>query len=501
LIVCGSLALCLAWLVVERVSGAVALERFLAELRKNGEGLEVDSLGPASRPDDTNNAFVALTARSSDIKAMLVGDDVFPPSGRTTGPGRAVAGQRLDRWLSIKKATNTWGEAGDLLERNARVLTGIHLALMRPSYDSGYQYQGGFNQPAFGEFRTIKVVVTVLNGAAIYELRQGHRDAALRHLMDAIRLPAQQQDERLVISQFTQQALLSMDFDAVWSALQEPGWTEPQLARLQTAWSGMDLITDMEKALAMDRARHLLYVEYLRSSPEALDTALGQMRTVHAFWNSPSIADRVADRLHPFQPLSWKFVWNEQDTLYYLQSTERLIQMCRLASHGGWGEIQRTANVHWEANLPDEDLMTGVGEAWINYRFPFSQGGKGLDEGGIRRTLMAQTRQQMVCAALACHRYQLNSGEWPENLTQLVPQFMATTPRDRIGGGELLYRRDPQRGFILYSRGLNGVDDGGDPRPENPAKSRPSFASGKDIVWPEAATTAEAEAFLMRAAN
>jgi hypothetical protein len=60
--------------------------------------------------------------------------------------------------------------------------------------------------------------------------------------------------------------------------------------------------------------------------------------------------------------------------------------------------------------------------------------------------------------ALAIHRAE--HGGYPESLDDLVPDVLATSPVDPVYGGPLGYRRTDD-GFLVYSIGFNGVDDGG----------------------------------------
>jgi hypothetical protein len=57
-------------------------------------------------------------------------------------------------------------------------------------------------------------------------------------------------------------------------------------------------------------------------------------------------------------------------------------------------------------------------------------------------------------------RFKLARGQYPESVDVLVPQFADTLPHDLFGGAGLKYRRTGD-GFILYSIGWNGKDDGG----------------------------------------
>ena len=51
-----------------------------------------------------------------------------------------------------------------------------------------------------------------------------------------------------------------------------------------------------------------------------------------------------------------------------------------------------------------------------------------------------------------------------ERLEELVPQFLPSVPLDPYDGQPLRYKRLPA-GFVVYSIGADGRDDGGKERP------------------------------------
>lgn len=53
-----------------------------------------------------------------------------------------------------------------------------------------------------------------------------------------------------------------------------------------------------------------------------------------------------------------------------------------------------------------------------------------------------------------------DSGGYPERLDDLVPTFLSEMPSDPFTGKPFVYERRGA-GYLLYSVGQNGVDDGG----------------------------------------
>jgi hypothetical protein len=67
---------------------------------------------------------------------------------------------------------------------------------------------------------------------------------------------------------------------------------------------------------------------------------------------------------------------------------------------------------------------------------------------------------KMVAVVIAAVRYRLARGKFPEQLDELVPDFLQTIPHDPFDGQPLrIYSRDDK--FAVYSVGMDGKDDGG----------------------------------------
>jgi hypothetical protein len=73
----------------------------------------------------------------------------------------------------------------------------------------------------------------------------------------------------------------------------------------------------------------------------------------------------------------------------------------------------------------------------------------------------AQSEADLAMVACALERYRLALGQYPVELSALVPRFASTLPHDIINGQPLKYHRTDNGRFILYSIGWNEKDDGG----------------------------------------
>jgi hypothetical protein len=72
----------------------------------------------------------------------------------------------------------------------------------------------------------------------------------------------------------------------------------------------------------------------------------------------------------------------------------------------------------------------------------------------------SDTYLNLAHLALALAGYHHDHGCFPKKLRKLAPEYIPEVPRDLFGGGELIYKPEGD-GYLLYSVGLNGKDDGG----------------------------------------
>ncbi len=90
---------------------------------------------------------------------------------------------------------------------------------------------------------------------------------------------------------------------------------------------------------------------------------------------------------------------------------------------------------------------------------------------------MHRARLQVTQAALGCHVYKQEHGQFPDKLEALVPAILKDIDLDPFTGKPLIYKRTG-KGFIIYSVGQDGKDNGGKKQFSSPGKEY-------DIVWEE----------------
>jgi hypothetical protein len=125
-----------------------------------------------------------------------------------------------------------------------------------------------------------------------------------------------------------------------------------------------------------------------------------------------------------------------------------------------------------EADL--KDLRAEITKAGSMARiFVSGKKAKGEMIGNILVTLMipavrkidsacdrARQVQDNVKLGFALAWYQRDHGKYPKELADLTPKYLAKVPSDLFSGGGLIYRPEKD-GYLFYSVGVNGQDDGG----------------------------------------
>jgi hypothetical protein len=65
-----------------------------------------------------------------------------------------------------------------------------------------------------------------------------------------------------------------------------------------------------------------------------------------------------------------------------------------------------------------------------------------------------------LSVAFALAAYRADAGRYPARLADLAPKYLPAVPGDTFSGKPLVYR-PAEKGYLLYSVGVNGKDDGG----------------------------------------
>jgi hypothetical protein len=110
--------------------------------------------------------------------------------------------------------------------------------------------------------------------------------------------------------------------------------------------------------------------------------------------------------------------------------------------------------------------------------------------GMIERALRAETERSIALCAVAIKRFELRHGRLPDKLEVMVPEFLEVIPVDWMDGKAIRYRPLSGGGFVLYSVGSDGADNGGDSRIV-PGMVTKNGWERRDFLWPMPAPRSE----------
>ena len=196
-------------------------------------------------------------------------------------------------------------------------------------------------------------------------------------------------------------------------------------------------------------------------------------RDYGAKW-SPPVRGMLLRRVH--LPM-WRLMWADQDYAYTMRHFATEVHLAEFARTNSWAEVRKEAARKGSEDFGFEPGGWADKSLYERARYLFSFTPESFLKVSLLRAMQAQTEARLCIAAIGLQRYEMEFGKYPEKLDELVPRFVAEVPKDSMDGGVLKYRRE-NKGYLLYSSGSDGEDDGG-----SIEKDEDGAAGGKNILW------------------
>jgi len=206
--------------------------------------------------------------------------------------------------------------------------------------------------------------------------------------------------------------------------------TDAQLAQLAEAFGQDDCQEGLVRALAGMRCLVLPHLEHPKETGDN---------------DSPSAA--LLDFYRAFGLAA-------RETLIYAETIEAGIQVAQLPL-SQWQSATKAIDDRVRSQVGWCLQLNYVRDEGVDILFDFV------------RSLASRARLDTARTALAVERYRLVRGRLPETLAGLVPEYLESVPLDPFDGAALRYQ-PLIKGFVVYSVGRNGWDDGG--RPPKPGR-------------------------------
>lgn len=421
-----------------------ALERELDAIRAAGDPLTLEELWPPEiEPKSENAAYLYQAAFN------LLAAGGFEEAERSLGE------------VDLDDDPAAWPEETaarirDLIERYAQPLELIRRAaqMERSRFDLDLTFPGTVSME---HLIGLSKASRLLRWSALLRLRDGDVNGALEDARTAFLLTNAVADEPVIISLLFRSTLINGSLATTELVLGEhqPG---PETSRA--------FLRDLQPAAASLRA-HLVRV--FKGERVAFRTL---MAPFSGQWDIIPLEMRVAAPYIPRRSIS-AFLGRpfiRSMLLGYLNMVPRIVEISR---------------ADWVDARPLMEALEADAAEWeTRYMRHYSRIFAAMIVPALIRLKQVETRTEARLAgaeaALALKLYRADRGEYPDSLDALAPEFLESVPRDPFAGEPLKYVREGE-GFLVYSLGPNGVDDGG--LTETETTGRKVNPGADDIAW------------------
>jgi hypothetical protein len=338
----------------------------------------------------------------------------------------------------------------------------------------------------------LRYYTDMLGCRTLVALHDGDANAAWTNLLAATRIVTAWQTEPAEVSQLVRATCLQADYDLTWQALQAGDWPEERLAQLQREWEGLDLFASLPDTIAFAGASQVAMLQQERERPPpAARPAFPTGRK-----GNPLAA--FMQYIHSLQEARYRthgtYV-DEKDLLLF--NRDRDLQIHRALQCRTWAQMCLLPGVTNETDFQSRyKSHYSIAQARMRMR-RISMSFQGNGPTLTARLAEAEARRRLILAAIGLERFHVRYSSYPRKLDELAPDFLKAPPMDFMDGQPLRYALTDDGHFLLYSVGLDCVDDGGKmPPPSSGARRALAMSSlmgnagssaGTDLVWPSPA--------------
>ena len=278
---------------------------------------------------------------------------------------------------------------------------------------------------------------------AVWEARHGNTDAAYEWIGHGLHLANNLRNEPLIINGLVRIAIAEMILRSLETIMGETPWT----GKLPDGF-------EQELVQIGDRTLFARCLEGERFFAEAYQSRWDN------FLNLMAVAMQYA--LYKAQSGVIAAV-REPD---YTKRQERIAEVERYLSLNG-----KTGSSDSDTHSKELTGQMRPGQKFFSYKI-LAQITVSAQLAAIEAFNSAEIHAQNARQALALKRYKQAHGQYPDQLQQILSGEFKELPRDSFNGEPFHYKKEGD-GFLLYSVGRNGIDDGG----------QPGFRTVGDIVW------------------
>jgi hypothetical protein len=330
------------------------------------------------------------------------------------------------------------------VEINSDALDKMREAIKLPESRYPVDYCPGPNTllPHLGELNRLAIIVSYKSFLAS---ESGDTTNAVTEIENLFGMAQTLDQEPDIIAQFVRISLIARAKNSLEHCLNINGLDESELIGLASTFSSAEKTNLMVRALVGDRADHVPVFQLVRSKSKSAVELVKGAQQVGGF-STPALDSWLIREPRFFRATGF---W-DYDLLYFLQVMETNITLdtfpppqSLIAADNLKRAEEKAREKHYYLSkllLPPPNVIVNESKNLAYLRISI--------------------------AAIAVERFRLAHGKLPKRLDELVPQFLSAVPSDPFDGQPLRYHR-LDKGYVIYSIGSDGEDNGGRERPAN----------------------------------
>ncbi len=459
-----------------------AAEETYRQLRQEGFKVELGEFKFASSPE-LRAAAKALTTAGQTSRLFLRRDVFSLMNPVATNAAIPIATQET---LATEFSEDIWPDLRAQFHQHQNVFDEACQAALGPrvEFEPVLSPSGDLLLPHLNDIRTVAFALTA---RTIMELHDGNRNKAWTNLLAVTQLITRWSTGPAEISQLVRIACMTHAQRALWEALHIGGWTDSQLALLQSEWEKPDFFADLPGSAAFARASQVMNCRRERQQPAAPGVPMHQIA-----WDavdSPSKAwSEFTAGIRDANYRNYGTYEEERNILVYYRDRELLLR--QVITSNSWRHMRAMPGVTNANSIQFfRDTRTQIGMRQPGFGTP--------QQGIVARAAEAEARRAILLTVLALERHRSHKNSYPDSLSELVPDLLATPATDFMDLQPLRYYRTKDGHFLLYSIGTDCIDQGGlmthkELRAEGPGRGFWRRME-PDLVWPRPATAVEVE--------
>lgn len=460
-VVCGVGFFCFEWRAEKQ------WQRYAAEARARGVKLLLTDFAQPPIPDEIN--FAKLPMLQKVFAHPSVDNPLQLPSRNTNRDPIKIFG--TTEYLSnippsfgdpIKGKPIDWPEwqqyfldAGYLKEKSGNPVGDVLLALehyapefqqwrewhTRTRYQAPLDLSKGVFLP-FSHLSAFQAIERLFVLRLRAHLAAGDSAAAYADFQDGLQAHRALQNEPALIHGLVRISILKMLQSAVGEGCRDRAWADEDYRKIAEDFGGVRLWDDWQLSLTSERAT-------LNTTEERwLTMSMGERATLL----SSTMAENL--NLRPSRAEAWVVAAIPRGVLrsYQLQQNQYVDTLLQ--------QLDSAKKISFIGGPEPSTTAASAGTIGrISHLFSFTT--SGIHAVLEKRYVTLQTALDETRLACALERFRAKRGAYPEQLSELVPDFIAGEPTDLYAGKPYHYQRVGETSFRLYGVGENGTDDGG----------------------------------------